>query len=266
MHSAIILGCGRSGTSLVAGSLSRAGYFMGDGLWPARESNPKGFFEDREVNAINEAILAGTVPAPPRLPSARVTRLLRRTVFRGRRDTGQRWLARVALGATITAAPDTEARVQRLVTRRPFCFKDPRFCYTLDVWRPWLGDARFVCVFRDPRRSAASMVREQRIAPGLKGLHLDQRACLDVWYLMHRHVLDRHTQRGTWLFLHYDQVMAGDGLERLGTFLGATVDAGFPDAALRRSAGSGRLPEHIRATFEDLCARAGYEPDVDVEH
>jgi len=44
MKNCIILGSGRSGTSMVAGTLAKSGYFMGDNLYPARESNPKGFF------------------------------------------------------------------------------------------------------------------------------------------------------------------------------------------------------------------------------
>ena len=59
----LILGSGRSGTSMAAGILARAGYFMGAELWPADIGNPKGYFEDREVNKINDELIA---PAPRR--------------------------------------------------------------------------------------------------------------------------------------------------------------------------------------------------------
>jgi len=59
MKNCIILGSGRSGTSMLAGCLAKSGYFMGDNLYPAREANPKGFFEDPEINAINEMLIAG---------------------------------------------------------------------------------------------------------------------------------------------------------------------------------------------------------------
>jgi hypothetical protein len=42
---------------MAAGSLAKAGYFMGENLIDARKSNPKGF-EDVEVNIINEELLA----------------------------------------------------------------------------------------------------------------------------------------------------------------------------------------------------------------
>ncbi|RME58681.1 sulfotransferase family protein, partial [Candidatus Parcubacteria bacterium] len=62
MRNVLILGSGRSGTSMVAGTLAKAGYFMGTQFVPPRESNPKGFFEDHEINDINEAILKKVVP------------------------------------------------------------------------------------------------------------------------------------------------------------------------------------------------------------
>jgi hypothetical protein len=45
MKTCIILGSGQSGTSMVAGTLAGAGYFMGERLYRPRESNPRGFLE-----------------------------------------------------------------------------------------------------------------------------------------------------------------------------------------------------------------------------
>ena len=61
----LILGSGRSGTSMAAGILARAGYFMGEELWPADIGNPKGYFEDREVNKINDELIAPVAPKTP---------------------------------------------------------------------------------------------------------------------------------------------------------------------------------------------------------
>ena len=57
MNNCLILGFGRSGTSLLGGLLHHSGYFSGNHLHPARESNPKGFYEDVVINRINEHIL-----------------------------------------------------------------------------------------------------------------------------------------------------------------------------------------------------------------
>ncbi len=62
----IVLGCGRSGTSLVAGLLASAGYFMGPRLHPPREANPTGFFEGEVVKDVNEALLDPLVEADGR--------------------------------------------------------------------------------------------------------------------------------------------------------------------------------------------------------
>ena len=61
----LILGSGRSGTSMAAGILAKAGYFMGEEIWPANEGNPKGQFEDREVNQINDQLIASVSSKSP---------------------------------------------------------------------------------------------------------------------------------------------------------------------------------------------------------
>ena len=87
MRNCIILGSGRSGTSMVAGSVAGAGYHMGDQLHAARISNPKGFFESSEINDINEALLAPSMGEVSRLGS------------------GQRWLGVPARPLTPPSEP-----------------------------------------------------------------------------------------------------------------------------------------------------------------
>src|SRR5437879_5732793 len=113
MRNCLILGSGRSGTSMLAGMLHGAGYYMGTHLIPADESNPKGYFEDDEINAINEALLAPVTPTL-RCPS-----------------DGWRWLARVPVGTPVPFLPAISERIEAQTRRIPFAFKDPRFCYTL---------------------------------------------------------------------------------------------------------------------------------------
>lgn len=54
----IVLGMHRSGTSAVSRGLSLLGIELGENLHPPGADNPKGFWEDRAVLAINEALLA----------------------------------------------------------------------------------------------------------------------------------------------------------------------------------------------------------------
>lgn len=237
---------------MTAGALAESGYFMGDQLWPAYPGNPKGIFEDREVNGVNEEVLAPLVPG--RWP------LVGRWVGRSRPGAGQRWLARVPLDARVAAGPDLAARMQALVARAPFCFKDPRFCYTLPAWRPVLDDAVYICVFRDPANSARSMMKEVATARYLRDLTLTYDQAVEVWRLMYAHVLTWHRHHGAWLFLHYDQIVSGPGLDALAAFTGATVDRTFPTPSLRHEHAADAVSAPVQDVYRALCEQAGYEP------
>jgi glycosyltransferase involved in cell wall biosynthesis len=53
----VVLGMHRSGTSAVAGTLSKIGVFFGDKLLPPAPYNPKGFYEHIDILTTNEEIL-----------------------------------------------------------------------------------------------------------------------------------------------------------------------------------------------------------------
>jgi len=247
----LILGSGRSGTSMIAGSLAKAGYYMGENLHRANPGNPKGFFEDEEINGINEALLAQVLRARPKL--------LGDWFFRSRPVQGQRWLSRLPLGTNIPCPHDIAERIQRVTRRQPYCFKDPRFSYTLPAWRPWLGNTVFVCVFRDPESTAQSILKECNDAHYVDSLSINFNQALQVWSLMYRHILDIHRREGAWLFLHYDQVLGGDGLSRLETFVDAPVDRSFPEVSLRRSFFRHPVPGKTLPVYQQLCQLAGWE-------
>jgi hypothetical protein len=238
---------------MVAGTLAKAGYFMGDHLYPGRESNPKGFFEDSEINGINEALLAQIVPKRPRL--------FERWFFRSRPLQWQRWLARVPVGKKIASPPAIIGRIKRVTRREPYCFKDPRFSYTLPVWRPFLRNTVFVCVFREPASTALSILKECQDAEYLHSLSITFHQAMEVWNLMYRHILEVHRYKGEWLFLHYNQVFNGEGLERLETFVEAPVDYSFPDPSLHRSFSEDPVPEKSRKVYQHICELAEYVED-----
>ena len=52
-----VLGMHRGGTSLAARAVHALGFHFGDNLWGPREDNPTGFWEDRDVVELNEALL-----------------------------------------------------------------------------------------------------------------------------------------------------------------------------------------------------------------
>ena len=256
MKNILILGAGRSGTSMVAGTLAKAGYFMGKQLIECRETNPKGFFEDVEVNSINEDILAKTFPRRPQL----MPRKMQKLFFRRRPSHGQRWLAKVSLDAAIVAGPGIDSRIKKLTSIKPYCFKDPRFSYTLPVWRPFLDYTEFVCVFREPSVTVESTLKECNQAKYLKSLVITRGDIFDVWVLMYSHILRKHRFKGNWLFLHFDQVLAGNGLARLADFSGVTADTHFPDIKLKRSKRKLENRPDAWHLYVNLCELADYSP------
>lgn len=259
MNNIMILGSGRSGTSMVAGCLSGAGYFMGDDLWGARDSNPYGFFEDREINEINEELLEPVVP--------RRRRFLGIEFSKHQPVKWQRWLACLPGNLRVPAAPALVERIKRVVQRQPYCLKDPRFSYTLPVWRPFLSRTAFVCVFRDPGRTATSIYNECLAVPHLAdpktGISISTRQAVRIWTSIYSPIIYDHRHQGDWLFLHYDQAFTPEGLDRLQKFTGAKVDRSFPTAKLSRSKPLLKIPKNCRALYQELCKLADYlDPEL----
>jgi hypothetical protein len=251
MKNLIILGSGRSGTSMTAGVLAGAGYFMGNRvLNEGRINNPYGNFEDQEINGLNERLLGQVIPGPG---------LLARWFHRDRPGENQRWLGRVPVGTPIPPLPELEPRMRELTGHKPFCFKDPRFSYTLPAWRPYLDDAVFLCIFREPHKTVYSIMKQLGDAPHLRGLKIDERIAAEVWTLMYRHILEIHRHRGQWLFMHYDQVLSGEGLGRLAEFAEAEISASFPKRELRKEYPARAVPEETLEVYRQLAELAGFD-------
>lgn len=267
MRNCIILGSGRSGTSMLAGTLARAGYFMGDDLYPPRDSNPKGFFEDPVINGINEQILESldyptTHPVKTKLAAFAASLGTTRLASGLRTDYpltyGQRWLERVPLKTTIPSPPDAVTEIKMAVQREPFCFKDPRFSYTLPVWRPYLKNTVFLCIFRHPAETAISIVKECSVMEYLQGAVMSFEIGIKIWTLMYQHILSNHRHQGQWMFIHYSQMMTDDTLDKLEAFTGAPVDRSFPDKSLRRSFSDCKIPTSSKRVYRELCRLAQY--------
>lgn len=255
MKNCMILGSGRSGTSMATGALAQAGYFMGNQLIPMRNGNPKGFFEDAEVNKINEEILAEILPRRPRF--------LGRWLYLDRPLFGQRWLARVPLNCKIQAEADIRERIKSFLQHQPFCIKDPRLSYTLPAWKPYLENTVFICVFRDPVSTVKSILKEVRFEPHLHHFKISSQQALEIWLLMYEHILYCHSLEGDWLFIHYDQLLSKDGLQRMAEFAEASADFSFPDRDLHRSKSSEPIPKVAENIYEKLCTLANYEVEGD---
>lgn len=252
MKNIIILGSGRSGTSMAAGLFAQAGYFFGGTVYPPRDSNPKGFFETKAVNDINEEILARVTPRRPPV--------IGNLLFRGRPQKNQRWLARVPLNADFEADRIMSEKIKKLTRTRPYCFKDPRFSYTLPVWRPFLDNNVFLCVFRHPAVTVTSILRECATARYLKDLRTTPESALAVWSLMYAHILEKHAGQGRWIFIHYDQVFDRRILEKIAAVIGVQMDYSFPEEHLNRSTPGIAVDDKALGIYRKLCELADYRP------
>jgi hypothetical protein len=239
---------------MLAGSLSKTGYFMGKKLIPANRNNPKGYFESKEIEAINEELIATMIPARPRF--------FGRWFFRDRPTFLQRWLAAVPLGTEVNCPPRLAQEIQNAVAIQPYCFKDPRFCYTLPAWRPYLKNVGIICIFRDPATTVSSIMHVLSDEDYLQGLSIRTNKAFKIWTLMYRHVLESHRHNGNWLFMHYNQLFELAGRQKLAAFLQVAVDESFPESRLSRSSPGVVVPKAAARVYEQLCELAQYnKPD-----
>lgn len=243
MRDCVVVGCGRSGTSLAAGLLAGSGYDSGADLLPPDEGGPTGFYEARRVNDLNEALLAAYDESFA----------CRDGYSRPLRD-GERWLAVLPDGVEVEPRPELVGAMARAVPSSPYVCKDPRFGYTLAGWLPVLEDALFVCVFRDPLETATSIARDVRYGD----LTVTVDAAVELWRAIYRRVLERHRGHGDWLFLHYRQLLDGSGVRRLAEATGTALDAELADPSLNRARAIGPPPASTAPLYDELCAGAGF--------
>lgn len=238
------MGSGRSGTSMLAGSLANSGFNIGGKGHGPNEGNPKGYFETKEVNGINDKMLFNDT---------------RTTITSGSRHG---WLTRFPIDGHPKQLANTESLIRQLVWgQRPFCLKDPRFCYTLPIWRPYLMHTAFICVFRNPAQVVSSIMKNCATAPYLSKIEINEDICYDIWMCMYRHIVSKHMDHGSWLFLSYEQILKGNGLDQVEGFLETKVDRDFVDPSLCREEKIGDCPRHVRYMFNTLCGLADCESE-----
>lgn len=239
MYNLIVLGTGRSGTSMATALFKASGYFLGDSLLPPTDANPFGFYEDEALNGLNAVIIT-------RLLFFRsATRLCPWLINPIHRDIRAAWLAAPLFIPPRRLTHDLEGQVRSYASRTPFCYKDPRFSVTLPVWRPYLPkDTRFLVVFREPDRTVHSMLHN-----ALKEYHpplpLTPEWAYLHWARNYRRILDRFSRDGDWLFVDYNSIVEHRSIPAIQAFSQAEIDASELDPSVRRSA-STREFGHLR--------------------
>jgi hypothetical protein len=242
----IVLGMHRSGTSMAGRLLNLMGcYFAEEGsevIIPAKDENPKGFWERRDVVELNDGLIEGE---------------------------GAIWdcplkfdTERIEGGKAERFAVEAKKVVEEMDGHGPWFLKDPRFCLTLPMWRKVLEGPIVVHVFRAPLEVAMSF-RKRNGASLSAGLALweyhvlravEASRGLPCLYVRHDEMIrsPKETVRG--IYEKFGEL----GVEGLVEADEGEV-AAFVDASLYRNRAAdideeGRLSETQRATWAYLVA------------
>lgn len=161
-----ITGMHRSGTSLVAHALARAGLPLGGNLRGPSQFNPDGYFEDLDLTGLHDRALArsGRVWQTPRDPGP------------------------------LSLAPDLAEEARALLARKVgragvWGWKDPRTTLFLDFWGSAFPEARFLLVYRDPACVATSLLARGDLRPYSASLPRQAWLALSVWTIYNRRLV-----------------------------------------------------------------------------
>lgn len=255
MRNTIILGTGRSGTSMVAATFRSSGAFMGEQLHPPTPSNPNGYYEDRGINLLNDDLIRRMLGRP--FLGWRIRNKVFRTVHT---VSSAFFLAAPRKLRKIQPCQDETNRIRWFTRRVPFCYKDPRFSVTLPTWLPYLPDETgFVVVFRDPMRTVKSMLRdahEQYDPP----LPLTESQGYLYWWRSYSRLLSSPGDSQNWIFLNYDTILDRSRIPSLSEFACAPLDFSQIDRSTSRSSAhewpTSTIGRRCRDIYQRLCERA----------
>lgn len=268
MKNCLVFGAGRSGTSLFMSLLRNSNYHMGSNLYGPTKANPTGYFESYEINKINEDILKSVLPNR----FFRYEDLLFNIPIIGERIASirynqhipirnQRWLSQVPLSVEFPTTKDVDKRIGAQTNQSPFCFKDPRFSITLPYWKRHLdvGKVLFVVLFRHPRSTVRSMQKECGSALYLKSkINLSLEYLDDLWVNYYEHILNNHTEQENWLFVHYEQMLDGSALSKIGERTGIVIQDDLIDRSYNRSKDQDHGNERQKVIYDYLCKKSGF--------
>lgn len=240
---------------MIAGCFTNSEYFMGNNLSKEVVSNPHTNFEDIEVNRVNETLLSQVIPCRPGI------KIIGNLFFKHRPEMWQRWLTSIPLKKEIPKILYIGKIIEDLTKNEPFCLKDPRFSYVLPIWRPYLNNTVFICVFREPSLTAESIIRLARKASYLKNFRISYKQALNVWRSMYSHIIQIHSKSGQWLFIHYDQAVTEEGINRIEAFVDTKLNHSFPNKSLSQSYIKKSVPGDINQIYHVLCNKASFIPD-----
>ncbi|MCV6636415.1 sulfotransferase [Candidatus Albibeggiatoa sp. nov. NOAA] len=156
----IVLGMHRSGTSVVAGLLNLMGaYFAPDDVaLPADMTNPKGYWERKDVIIANK--------------------ILMESMGATWHQVSQWDINQITAAQKSQFQQQIEPIINNLNQHQHWLLKDPRLCLTLPLWQPYFNNPVYVVVYRSPIQIAQSLHKRNQFTLHT-GLALWERHMLD---------------------------------------------------------------------------------------
>ncbi|MGS2744304.1 sulfotransferase family protein [Halomonas sp. LS-001] len=140
----VVLGVGRSGTSLAMQALQTLGVRVSENMIPANVSNPKGFGEDADIVEIHKALLQALTPNPS-MP-----------LIEGWQNTPEAKKALQQLKTLVEQQVDAGPEI--------WAFKDPRTATFLPLWMRLFNQLkivpRFILAIRQPNAVISSFAQQ----------------------------------------------------------------------------------------------------------
>ncbi|HEY4282549.1 MAG TPA: glycosyltransferase, partial [Chthoniobacterales bacterium] len=143
----LVLGMHRSGTSMVARLLNMMGFYFGpEGISTgANQENPKGFWERRDVRALNDMLLHSAGADWYRLSDFSLEKVPAPNLARFKKEAGEIILS--------------------LDGHRPWFLKEPRLCLLAPLWLELLEFPICLIVYRSPIEVARSLETRNQFSP-----------------------------------------------------------------------------------------------------
>lgn len=261
MKNVIILGCVRSGTSMLTATFRDTEAYFGEDIMPPTISNPYGYYECHKINQLNNQIIKKIIYKKAKFPFGRLSRHFWPRVYKDKRCL---MLVAPKKVQPVPLSDQIVGEMRRLVSHSPLCLKDPRFSVTLPFWEPLLPkNTCFLVAFRDPYRTVDSMLRNAKEIYD-PPLPLDEDWGLKLWYRNYRRLLHKLSNQENWFFVHDELIFSGEALPAIEKFVDTDLNDDQINPTIRRSKPeavkpSNQLRKQCQSLFEALKRRSKYD-------
>ena len=232
MKNVIVLGTVRSGTSMTTAMFRKTGAYFGDDIMAPTIANPHGYYECHQINRLNNRLIQRIIYG---LTPKKIQSLLKRFQPPVHRDHRCSMLVAPKCIRQFSLPEEITDQMRHFVSHTPFCLKDPRFSITLPFWKSVIPNGtRCLVVFRDPRRTVDSMLRNAREIYN-PPLPIDEEWGLKLWYRNYQRLLYQFSNDEDWFFIHDEQVFSGKAVPALEKFVETSLATDQVNPAIRRS-------------------------------